>query len=143
MKIKVVKTDRYEEIKKAVEENEGHCPCVPEKLRKETTLCMCYAFKEKIKRKELGKCLCGMYEIVEVPEDSPETRTETHPARYCGKYECWEVLKDRLEHKKFTPFQAFLYGCIFKYVWRMGEKDELKKEIDKTLNYLDKLKTEV
>lgn len=141
MKIKVVKTDRYEEIKKAVEKNNGYCPCIVE--RNADTKCMCISFRNKIQRKELGKCLCGMYEIVEVPEDSSETRTESHPARYCGKYECWEVLKDRLEHKTFTPFQAFLYGCIFKYVWRMGEKDELKKEIDKTHNYLDRLEKEV
>lgn len=139
MPLRIIKTEKYDEIKKAVEINNGYCPCVPEGMRTENTKCMCKEFREKFLRKELGRCVCGMFEIVEEQEE----RTETHPARYCGKYECWDVLKDRLEHKKFTPFQAFLYGCIFKYVWRMGEKDELKKEIDKTHNYLDRLEKEL
>lgn len=70
-------------------------------------------------------------------------RTETHPSRYCdGKYECKDVLKDRLEHKHFTGIQAFFYGCAFKYLWRLGEKDEETKEIDKAINYLEFLKKE-
>ena len=141
MKTKVIKTDRYEELKKAAEENHGYCPCAVEK--NEDTKCMCKTFREQVKLGQLGKCYCGMYEIVEASEESSEVRTETHPARYCGKYECWDVLEDRLEHKKFTPFQAFLYGCAFKYLWRLGEKDEPRKEIDKLMNYLEKLKSEV
>lgn len=73
-----------------------------------------------------------------------KTNKELHPDRYCsGKYECKDVLKDRLQHKKFTPIQAFFYGCAFKYLWRMGEKDEISKEILKTKNYLTFLDTDI
>ena len=73
-----------------------------------------------------------------------EERTEMNPERYCaGLYECKEVLKDRLKHKKFNSIQGFFYGCAWKYLWRLGEKDEEKKEIDKAINYLYFLKAEL
>lgn len=65
MKTKIVKTERYEEIKKAVIVNDGHCPCIPIGFRSEDTKCMCKDFRNKARLGELGKCLCGMYEVVE------------------------------------------------------------------------------
>lgn len=72
-----------------------------------------------------------------------ENKNEMHPARYCsGKYECKDVLKDRLAHKNLSGIEAFFYGCVFKYLWRYGEKDEKKKEIHKMKNYLDFMEQE-
>lgn len=132
--IRVIKTEKFEEIKNAVEKNDGYCPCIVQHTPE--SKCMCQSFKDQVKRGELGKCLCGMYEIIDADE-----RTEKAPPRYCiGKYQCKDVLKELLEHKKLTGIQAFYYGCAFKYLWRLGEKDEETKEIDKAENYLDFLK---
>lgn len=65
MKTKVIKTERFAEIQEAVKVNDGHCPCIPIGFRSEDTKCMCKDFKEKIKAGKLGKCICGMYEVVE------------------------------------------------------------------------------
>lgn len=47
----------------AVKENDGYCPCRPNKT--DDTKCMCREFREQIKRKELGRCHCGLYEVYE------------------------------------------------------------------------------
>lgn len=47
---------KYEEITKAVKDNDGYCPC--ELLKNEDTKCMCKAFKES---KEKGECHCGRF----------------------------------------------------------------------------------
>lgn len=44
-----------EEIRKALRENDGYCPCRPEKTR--DTVCMCKEFREQ----ESGLCHCGLY----------------------------------------------------------------------------------
>lgn len=65
---------------------------------------------------------------------------DLHPDRYCiGKYECWDVLAELLKNKELNAFQGYLFGCAFKYLWRLGEKDDMKREITKAINYLNKL----
>ena len=46
---------RVEEIRKALELNNGYCPCAFEKT--DDTRCMCKAFREQ----ESGMCHCGLY----------------------------------------------------------------------------------
>ncbi len=46
----------YNEVTKAVQDNDGYCPC---ELEKNTdTKCPCKAFREQ---KEAGECHCGRY----------------------------------------------------------------------------------
>ena len=71
---------------------------------------------------------------------------ELHPNHYSGLYECWVIMKYLLGRKPFfTPFQGYLYGCSFKYSWRMGEKKnvDIIQDIDKQINYLTKLKEDI
>ena len=44
------------EIRKAIQENDGHCPCSI--VKSDDTLCMCKAFRDK---EEPGECHCGLY----------------------------------------------------------------------------------
>ena len=43
------------EMRKAIKDNNGHCPCQLE--RSKDTLCMCKAFRDM----EEGTCHCGLY----------------------------------------------------------------------------------
>lgn len=43
------------EVRKALRENNGYCPCVLEQT--EDTKCMCKEFREM----ESGECHCGLY----------------------------------------------------------------------------------
>lgn len=57
MKIKLNEDKEIvEEIKKALKENDGYCPCRIEKTP--DTKCMCKEFREQ---KEQGYCHCGLY----------------------------------------------------------------------------------
>ena len=57
MKIKLNEDkELVEEIKKALKENDGYCPCRIEKTP--DTKCMCKEFREQ---KEQGYCHCGLY----------------------------------------------------------------------------------
>ena len=51
----------YEKVTRAVEANDGYCPCAL--IKDESTLCMCHEF---ILSKKLGLCHCGRYEKVEL-----------------------------------------------------------------------------
>ena len=44
-----------EEVKKAIKDNGGHCPCAIKKSK--DTLCMCKIFRDM----ESGICPCGLY----------------------------------------------------------------------------------
>lgn len=50
------------DFKKAVDNNDGYCPC--EIWKNEDTKCMCKAFRDQ----EIGKCNCGRFEKVRVDE---------------------------------------------------------------------------
>lgn len=53
-----------ENIREKIKENDGHCVSKPEKTP--DTKCICKEFKDKIERKEKGKCQCGLYTITKV-----------------------------------------------------------------------------
>ena len=56
MRIRVTKDEELKaEIRKALEENGGHCPCRTE--RTPETKCICKEFLEQ----ESGVCHCGLY----------------------------------------------------------------------------------
>lgn len=44
------------EVKKAIKNNGGHCPC--SLIKNKDTKCMCKAFREQ---EEEGYCTCGLY----------------------------------------------------------------------------------
>lgn len=61
--MKIVKnpnSDVYDEITRLVEDNDGYCPCIPDKT--EDTKCICKAFREQ---QMVGECHCGRYCKVE------------------------------------------------------------------------------
>ena len=57
MKVKVV------EIRKALEDNDGYCPC--RLVKNIDTKCMCREFRERMAAGLLGECHCGLYEVVD------------------------------------------------------------------------------
>lgn len=57
MKLKIIEIDP--EFRKAVEENDGYCPCLVE--QSSDTKCMCKDFREQ---NEPGQCHCGRFEKV-------------------------------------------------------------------------------
>ena len=66
--MKIIKNpnkDIYEEITKAVEDNDGYCPC--ELMKTNDTKCICKMFREQ---KELGECHCGRYVKVDEGDKS-------------------------------------------------------------------------
>lgn len=64
MKVKVVDDKaRVEEIRKALEDNDGYCPC--RLVKNIDTKCMCREFREQMAAGQLGECHCGLYEVVD------------------------------------------------------------------------------
>lgn len=49
----------YEEVTKAVKDNNGYCPC--ELIKNQNTKCPCKDFREQ---KNEGECHCGRYKKV-------------------------------------------------------------------------------
>lgn len=60
--IKKINTAVAEEVRKALKENDGYCPCAVSKSA--DTKCMCKDFREQIEQGISGKCHCGLYEGV-------------------------------------------------------------------------------
>jgi len=59
MKIKVNPDKEFvKEMRDAIKQANGHCPCVPPNKRNKDTKCMCKNFVEEI---ESGYCHCGLY----------------------------------------------------------------------------------
>ena len=64
MKVKVVDDKaRVEEIRKALEDNDGYCPC--RLVKNIDTKCMGGEFREQMAAGLLGECHCGLYEVVD------------------------------------------------------------------------------
>ena len=61
--IKVITKPNTEDIQQALKDNGGYCPCTI--IKTPDTLCMCRKFREQMKRKQLGECHCGIFEIIE------------------------------------------------------------------------------
>lgn len=62
--LKIIKnpdTNIYEEVTKAVENNNSYCPC--KLIKTDDTKCMCKEFREQT---EIGECCCGRFVKVEV-----------------------------------------------------------------------------
>lgn len=58
----IKKTEKYDEVTKAVEENFGYCPCMV--MKTEDTKCMCKEFRdswETVKEGESVTCRCGRF----------------------------------------------------------------------------------
>lgn len=51
-----------DEIRDALKENDGYCPCAVSK--NDDTKCMCKDFREQIEQRIPGKCHCGLYELI-------------------------------------------------------------------------------
>ena len=51
--------DIVEEIRSAIKECEGHCPCALEWTA--DTKCMCKKFRDQIEQGIEGECHCGLY----------------------------------------------------------------------------------
>ena len=47
------------EVRKALKENEGYCPCAVTKNA--DTKCICKDFREQMNQGVSGKCNCGLY----------------------------------------------------------------------------------
>jgi len=60
--LKIVPSEQYLEIKEALKNTGGNCPCVPSFLWGKDTICPCKEFR---KQKTTGPCHCGMYEKIE------------------------------------------------------------------------------
>lgn len=56
--------DKYEEVTKAVKDNDGFCPC--ELIKNNDTKCICKAFREQ---ENTGECHCGRYIKIEIKDD--------------------------------------------------------------------------
>ena len=52
----------FAEISKAVDDNDGYCPCAL--LKNPSTKCMCEEFRNAIKEQKLGECHCGRYIVI-------------------------------------------------------------------------------
>lgn len=60
MKIKMNPDREFaEQIRKALRENNGFCPC--SLVKNEDTKCMCKEFRQQIERNEPGYCHCGLW----------------------------------------------------------------------------------
>lgn len=56
-----------QEIRAAIKENNGYCPCRLEKTP--DTKCMCKDFRDQINRGEQGACHCGLYVFTIIQEE--------------------------------------------------------------------------
>ena len=61
-----------------------------------------------------------------------------HPQRYGGDstYECIKVLEAWMSKEEY---QGFLRGNCLKYLCRVGKKDDIVQELNKSKWYLEKL----
>lgn len=59
--MKIIKGSKFTEIKEALKQTNGQCPCVPRYAWNDDTKCMCKEFREQ---EHAGECHCGMYEKV-------------------------------------------------------------------------------
>lgn len=71
------------EIRKAVKENQGYCPCAI--LKTDDTECMCKEFREQTMP---GPCHCGLYAKVEdIPVSVPNYGFDKDFDETCGLLE--------------------------------------------------------
>lgn len=60
MKVNISKNENLvDSIKKALEKNDGYCPCAIQHT--DDTKCMCKDFRTKVENGYMGPCNCGLY----------------------------------------------------------------------------------
>lgn len=67
---------------------------------------------------------------------------DRHNSRYMigGRLETVELIDMLLQEKPFLRgVMAFYYGNAIKYLARLGKKDDIRKEVRKTIHYLEML----
>ena len=52
-------TERVKQVRAALKENDGYCPCAV--IKTEDTKCMCREFREQIEQGVSGSCHCDLY----------------------------------------------------------------------------------
>ena len=52
------------EVHKKLKQNNGYCPC--RLVKNEDAKCICKEFRDAIEVGKVGKCHCGLYELIEV-----------------------------------------------------------------------------
>lgn len=60
--MRVIKNDDADfvrEVKRALKDNNGHCPC--QLIKSADTKCQCKMFRDQVARGEPGACQCGLY----------------------------------------------------------------------------------
>ena len=58
--LKIIKTEKYNEIAPKIKSNDNYCPCLL--IKNEDTKCMCKQFREQ---ETVGECHCGAFEKIE------------------------------------------------------------------------------
>lgn len=67
--------------------------------------------------------------------DTAQVDAVNKPAHYQGKYECIDVIEDRLS---IEAFQGYLEGNVWKYLYRYRQKNGVT-DLKKAAWYLDRL----
>lgn len=61
------------------------------------------------------------------------------PSHYMGNgIECLEAMKSMMHEAPLTPFEGFLWGAAFKYVWRWPFKNG-RQDLEKAKRCIDYL----
>lgn len=63
--MKIEKTEKYEEVTKAVEANNGYCPCLV--FKNEDSKCMCKEFRtvaQQLPKGDVYICNCGRFKAI-------------------------------------------------------------------------------
>lgn len=57
--------------------------------------------------------------------------------------ECSDLIKALIDKNELTGYQAFLYGNIIKYLFRINSKESMISDSEKAKNYMDQLVEEI
>lgn len=57
--------------------------------------------------------------------------------------ECSDLIKALIEKNELTGYQAFLYGNIIKYLFRINSKESMVSDSEKAKNYMIQLVSEI
>tara|TARA_B100000575_G_scaffold24030_2_gene16339 strand:- start:3223 stop:3552 length:330 start_codon:yes stop_codon:yes gene_type:complete len=73
-------------------------------------------------------------EMGEIEEDG-EARPD-HYSQKDGSVECIKVIEQLCEEHQNDPFTDYNRYQAFKYLWRLGKKDDVLYDIDKAITFL-------
>lgn len=67
----------------------------------------------------------------------------TSPSHYNQSIECWDAMEAMMAGNEpkvhITPYASFLWGNIFKYLWRWPYKSSAVEDLKKARVYLNRL----